>query len=115
MSAWDNYDNWLLQGSGVDDDTPEVFETEKHKLFSCNEDTVRKFDDEIEKVKYLVYDTNSYADYGEFFEECKYNLVDELGLHDDENDAINELSEKYQDEKEAAAEQKMQARKDGEW
>lgn len=117
--AWGGYDNWLLQGSGVDDCSPEVFETEKHKLFSCDEDIVAKFDDEIIKIRNLTYDKASYDGYDEFFEECLFNLVDDLGLHDSEHDAIMELSERIADERQGAIEDKaermMQARKDGEY
>ena len=118
--AWNSYDNWLLKGSGVDDNYPEVFETDKHKLFSCDEDNVAKFNDEIEEIKRENgYNKLSYDSFEEYFTECLENLADELGLHDDISGAEVEYWENYQDEKEYAkeqkAERKMQARKDGEF
>lgn len=116
--AWASYDNWLLKGSGVDDPYIEVFETDKYKKFSTNEDNVAKFDDLMFEHEKENYCKESYTDKAEFIEECVENLADELGLHDDESDAEVEYWENYQDEKQAAieekAEQKMQARKDGE-
>jgi len=31
--AWASYDTWLLKGSGVDDSSPEVFESSEFKMF----------------------------------------------------------------------------------
>ena len=118
MSAWDNYDNWLLKGSGVDDNTPEVFNTEKFDLYSCDEDVINEFDELIEKATKdpSIYLNNKDDDDLSSLEDYKDHIlswVDSLSnLHSDSYGAINEMEENWIDEKEFALEQKYQQMKD---
>jgi len=104
--AWASYDNWLLQGSGVDDVEVEVFETEKYKLFSANEDDVRKFDDEMSLHEKKDYCKESYENFEEYIQECKENLQDELNLSKDIADAEYEYWEDWNAKREDYLEQK---------
>lgn len=104
--AWAGYDNWLLQGSGVDDVEVEVFETEKYKLFSTNEDDVRKFDDEMSLHEKKDYCKESYENFEEYIQECKENLQDELNLSKDIADAEYGYWEDWNAKREDYLEQK---------
>lgn len=104
--AWAGYDNWLLQGSGVDDVEVEVFETERYKLFSANEDDVRKFDDEMSLHEKKDYCKESYENFEEYIQECKENLQDELNLSEDIADAEYKYWEDWNAKREDYLEQK---------
>ena len=111
--AWAGYDNWLLQGSGVDDYDPEIFETTKHKLFSAYEHLVTEFDDKIKVIedigkKHEDYCADTYDNYLEFLQERVEDLQDDLGLHNSECDAIDELAQDQQDKKEQYLEAKAE-------
>lgn len=114
--AWATYDSWLLKGSGVDDNTPEVFESSEFKMFSCNEENIASFDDLIAKAKidpsiYLSMEDGDIYD----LEGYKYYLLDDQicgVLHKDSYDAIEEFWDNYTSEKEAYADYKADQERD---
>ena len=109
--AWSDreYDNWKLSSPYDNDNSPEIFESRKHKLFSCYEDKINEFDDKILEAE---KDASKYELCADNLEEYIEYLQDNLQLHSDEYGAIEELESNYHDEKEYAAECKIEQMKD---
>jgi len=111
--AWAGYDNWLLRGSGVYDDTPEIFESDHFPLFTCFEQVIIDFDTLIEEAKKDPSIYKKIEDYDlEELEDYKYYLTDNeiCGvLHRYEEDALEEKYDHIRDEKEAYEEAKGEA------
>ncbi len=96
MSNWNDakYDAWRL-ATPYDNEGPEVFETDKHNLFSCDEDAIAEFNDLIKKP---------YDKCADNFEEYIEYLQDELTLDNNSYDAQNRACEDIRDAKEYANE-----------
>ena len=114
--AWASYDTWLLKGSGVDDSSPEVFESSEFKMFSCYEENIASFDDLIAKAK---IDPNIYLkmEDGDIYdlEGYKYYLFDEQicgVLHKDNEGALLEHWDNYVSDEEAYADYKADQERD---
>ena len=79
---WDNYDKWKLSTPWDNEKEIEVFKAEKYNYFSCYENRVNDFDSRIEKLKdmwHISYDS---------YEEAIEDLAENLGLCNNEHDAI---------------------------